>query len=145
MLMENFISYFLWITVPVYTLLKSNSCIDWQSLGKRNILVGSNETTSQPCNHETRKTFTIHTGCIRIQCHTTAGSISGQQCYEFGVSVTWQSGLVWSRLWSKSASQIKTIDTLVVIQIEPAVVWHGILIHPVVWEVVSSLPTDSYS
>ena len=30
------------------------------------------------------------------------GSILGQDYYEFGVNETWQSGLVWSRLWSKS-------------------------------------------
>ena len=38
------------------------------------------------------------TGCIKIPCHTTAGLISGQQCYEFGVNGTQQSGLVLSRL-----------------------------------------------
>ena len=41
--------------------------------------------------------------------------------------------LVWMRrgnlVWSgqESATQIKTIDTLVVIQTEPGVAWHGIL------------------
>ena len=45
--------------------------------------------------------------------------------------------LVWMRrgnlVWSgqDSATQIKTIDTLVVIQTKPGVAWHGILIHPV--------------
>ena len=34
----------------------------------------------------------------RIPCHATPGSISGQQCYEFGVNETRQSGLVWSRI-----------------------------------------------
>ena len=33
--------------------------------------------------------------------------------------------LVWSG--QESATQIKTIDTLVVIQTEPGVAWHGIL------------------
>ena len=42
--------------------------------------------------------FLSSTGYIRISCHATLGSISGQQCYEFGVNVMQQSGLVWSRL-----------------------------------------------
>ena len=67
------------------------------------------------------------------------GSISGQDYYEFGVNETWQSGLVWSRLWSKSASQIKTSDTLVVIQTEPTIAWHWFLIHPVLIYIKISL------
>ena len=51
--------------------------------------------------------------------------------YEFGVNEMQQSGLVWLRLWSKSASQIKTSDTLVVIQTKPTVARHWILILPV--------------
>ena len=39
-----------------------------------------------------------HTESPRIPCHATPGSISGQQCYEFGVNETRQSGLVWSRI-----------------------------------------------
>ena len=65
------------------------------------------------------------TGRIRIQGQGIASSISGQQCYEFGVNETWQSGLVWSRLWSKSASQVKTSDTLVVIQTKPTIARHS--------------------
>ena len=61
----------------------------------------------------------ISTGRIRIQCHDIVGLISGQDYYEFGVNKMWQSGLVLSRLWSKSASQIKTSDTLVVIKPSP--------------------------
>ena len=57
-----------------------------------------------------------------------------------------QSGLVWSRLWSKSASQIKTSDTLVIIQTEPTTAWHWILIlsvflwpdRPRLWKVNNS-------
>ena len=71
------------------------------------------------------------TGRIRIQCRAIVGPISGQYYYEFGVNGTRQSGLVWSRLWSKSASQIKTSDTLVVIQTKPTIARHWILILPV--------------
>ena len=48
---------------------------------------------------------------IRIQCQGIVGLISGQDYYEFGVNETWQSGFVCLRVWSKSASQIKTSDT----------------------------------
>ena len=71
------------------------------------------------------------TGWFRIQCQAIVGSISRPDYYEFGVNEMQQYGLVWSRLWSKSASQIKTCDTLVVIQNKPNIAWHWILIHPV--------------
>ena len=73
-----------------------------------------------------------NTGWIKIQCQAIVGLISGWNYYEFGVNETQQSGLVWSRLWSKSASQIKTSDTLVIIQTKPTLARHWILIHPVV-------------
>ena len=72
------------------------------------------------------------TGRIRIQGRGIASLISGQQCYDFFVNETWQSGLIWSRLWSKSASQIKTSNTLLVIQTEPSIPQPWILILSVV-------------
>ena len=69
----------------------------------------------------------MHTGWFRIQCQAVQYQDKIIMNLVWIVNETWQSGLVWSRLWSKSASQIKTIDTLVVIQTKPGVAWHGIL------------------
>ena len=65
--------------------------------------------------------ITKYTGGIRIQCRATVGLISGRDYYEFGVNEMRQSGLIWSRLGCKSASQIKTSKTLVVVQTNPTI------------------------
>ena len=65
--------------------------------------------------------FQIKSDAIEFYCYLVQGesefSVELLQAWyqdkiKICVNEMWQSGLVWSRLWSKLASQIKTSDTL---------------------------------